>query len=102
MIAFCHNDFPNLLVYCNQRYAKVLECGAPADNFDGGTDKVAIESDKDKIVVEATIDTSNDNNLLNVPILSPHNDINENIVQLIATAIRLMMTMNRLQRMYPL
>ena len=33
VIVFCHNDFPNQFVYCNERYAKVVECGAECDYF---------------------------------------------------------------------
>ena len=84
MIVFRHNDFPNIVVYCNQRYAKVLQCGAAVDYFDGGAEEIGVESDDDELVGEVTIDTSNDA-LLTVPHISPHSEINDsNIVRLIS------------------
>ena len=81
VIVFRHNDFPNLMVYCNERYAKVLECGVDVDYFDGGAEEVGVENDDDELV-EAINDTANDV-LLSVPHLSVHNEIRDNIVRLI-------------------
>ena len=55
VIVFRHNDFPNKMVYCNERYAKVIECGAPSQYFDDSSEGIGREIETE-VVVEATVD----------------------------------------------
>ena len=84
VIVFRHDDFPNELVYCNERYAKVVECGAQCDYFRTESEEVGGWQAAEEIVVEATIDNSNDTDLLVVPVLNENQDIREKIVRLIS------------------
>ena len=84
MIVFRRNDFPNLMVYCNERCAKVLVCGAPCNYFDGDTEVIGRRESTEEIVVEATVNNSNDDNLLVVPVINQNQERREKIVQLIS------------------
>ena len=85
VIVFRHNDFPNQMVYCNEHYAKVVECEAECDYFDGATEDVGSwENAEEIVVVEAMIDNSNDGDLLDVPELNQNQDIRKKIVRLIS------------------
>ena len=82
VIVFRHNDFPNLMVYSQKRYAKVLQCGAAADYFEGSAEEVVLEDvvDEEESLVETPqIDNAN----LIVPIIENSDTVNETISRMI-------------------
>jgi hypothetical protein len=85
VIVFCHNDFPNQRVYCNEHYAKVVECGAECDYFvTESSDDVGGWQAAEENVVEPTVDNSNENDLLAVPVLDKNVDVRDKINQLLS------------------
>jgi hypothetical protein len=84
VVVFRHDDFPNLLVYCAERYAKVVECGDPCDYFDGETIEPLTPRTTAEVVVEAYVDTSHDENLMAVPVLNTNQEVREQITTLLS------------------
>ena len=88
-----HDNFLNLLVYCNERYAEVIECGAPSNYFDGAMIEPLAPDTTGEVVVEVFVDTFHEDNLLAVPVFNPNQDVREKITSLLSKDIKLMTIM---------
>ena len=84
MVTFRHDEFPNLIVYCIERFARVEVCGAECDYFDGGTEDTRVNVSTEGIEPVAFVANRAEDNLLQVPLLNTNDENYETISRLMA------------------
>ena len=84
VVVFCHDDFQNLMVYCNEWYARVEVCGTSCNYFDRGTEETGLNDSTEEIVAVAFVENRSEDNLLQVPILDESHENYEIISRLIS------------------
>ena len=86
MIVFRHDNFPNQLVHTVERYAKVLEEGAPpCDYFHGGAEETSRRDSGEEVLAVGFIENEEESkNILQVPLFNPGLEVREEVARLIS------------------